>query len=74
MTERKPFWLMKKFWMAVIGASVPVINYFMGLGLEVETIALIIIPLLAFIFGEAWTDVANAEQVHYYVTDEYTEE
>lgn len=70
MFERKPFWMMKKFWMAIIGSAVPVVNYFFGLGLEVETLALIIIPLLAFIFGEAWTDVANSEQVHYYITDE----
>jgi len=70
MFERKPFWLMKKFWMAAIGALVPVLNYFLDLGLDTETLALIIIPLLAFIFGEAWTDVANSEKVHYYITDE----
>jgi hypothetical protein len=65
--DRKPFWLMKKFWMAIVAALVPIVNYYMGLGLDPEAVALIIIPLIAFIFGEAWTDAAHAVDRYYFL-------
>ena len=56
---RKPFWKSKKWWVAIIAAVVPVANAVLGLDLDTAELSLVIIPLIGYIFGEAWTDAMH---------------
>jgi len=56
---RKPFWKSKKWWVAIIAAVVPVANAVLGLDLDTAELSLVIIPLIGYIFGEAWTDATH---------------
>ena len=57
--QRKPFWRSKKWWVAIIAAAIPVANEALGLNLDATELTLIVIPLIGYIFGEAWTDAAH---------------
>ena len=56
---RKPFWKSKKWWVAIIAAAVPVANAVLGLDLDTAELSLVIVPLIGYIFGEAWTDAMH---------------
>lgn len=57
--RRKPFYMSKKWVMAAIAATVPMLNSWMGIGLEVEELTLLIMPIIAYIAGEAWVDATH---------------
>jgi membrane-bound ClpP family serine protease len=46
----------RKFWLALIGGVVMLLNAFTGLELSGAEIAGVLIPIIAYIFGEAWVD------------------
>lgn len=56
---QKPFWRSKKWWVAIIAAAIPVANNLLNLNLDATELTLIVIPLIGYIFGEAWTDAAH---------------
>jgi len=56
---RKPFWRSKKWWMAIIGGVVPIANHVLGLELSVAEIFAVVLPLIGYILGEAWTDAMH---------------
>jgi len=49
-------WTSRKFWLAVIGAGVMVANAAFDWALTTEQAATILLPIIAYIFGEAWVD------------------
>jgi uncharacterized membrane protein YqaE (UPF0057 family) len=57
--ERKPFWKQKKWWMAIVGVAVPVLNNIFDLGLETEAVIGIVLVVVGYIIGEAWTDATH---------------
>jgi len=59
MRNMKPFYKSKKWWTAVLAALVPVVNHAFNLGLDAAEVAIIIIPLIGYVLGEAWTDAAH---------------
>lgn len=56
---QKPFWRSKKWWVAIIAAAIPVVNNLLNLNLDATELTIIVLPLIGYIFGEAWTDAAH---------------
>lgn len=54
-------WTSRKFWLALIGGAVPVLNVVLDLNMDATQVAAVLIPIIAYIFGEAWVD-SNREQ------------
>ena len=46
----------RKFWMAIIGAVIMLVNGITELNLNATEIAGILLPIIAYIMGEAWVD------------------
>ena len=55
----KPFYKSKKWWSAAIAAIIPILNHFLGWGINVEDLLLIVLPLIGYVVGEAWTDATH---------------
>ena len=55
----RPFWKSKKWWVAIIAALIPIANSAFGFNLDPTELTLIILPLIGYIFGEAWTDATH---------------
>ena len=49
----------RKFWMAVVGAALVILNDGLGLGIEQETVLKFAALVLGYIFAEAAVDVAR---------------
>ena len=56
---QKPFWRSKKWWVAIIAAAIPVANNLLNINLDATELSIIVLPLVGYIFGEAWTDAAH---------------
>ena len=52
----KPFWHSKKWWMAMIGFVVPLLNSFLGWDLKADQVSTIILPLIAYVIGQGIAD------------------
>ena len=61
--EHKPWYRSKKWWTSVVAAVVPLLNSRFGWGLEAQELAAIVLPLIAYTLGEAWTDAAHKEDL-----------
>ena len=46
----------RKFWLAVIGAGVMMVNALTDLSLDTTQMASVLLPIIAYILGEAWVD------------------
>ena len=46
----------RKFWMAIIGAVVMLVNGITELNLNATEIVAILVPIIGYILGEAWVD------------------
>jgi uncharacterized membrane protein len=55
----KPFFKSKKWWTAVIAALIPIANNVLGWELDPIELMAVVIPLIGYIMGEAWTDATN---------------
>lgn len=55
----KPFYRSKKWWTAILAAVIPVLNHAFGWGIDAEELILIVLPLIGYVLGEAWTDAAH---------------
>ena len=51
-----PKWTSRKFILAIIGAVVMLVNGMTELNLNATEIAGILLPIIAYIAGEAWVD------------------
>ncbi|MBW2672755.1 MAG: hypothetical protein JRD89_04955 [Deltaproteobacteria bacterium] len=56
MDKRKPAWKSRKWWAALIGVIVPLLNHYCGLDMSVEDIYAIVVPIVAYILGESHVD------------------
>ncbi len=56
MEERKHWLLSRKFWIAVFTALTMVLSNTLGLDLEPEVLAAIVLPVVAYIIGESIID------------------
>jgi len=52
----------RKFWMAIAGALIIVLNEGLGLGIPEETYWSIVALVLGYVFGEAAVDIARAKK------------
>ena len=59
MEERKHWLLSRKFWLAVITAVTMILGDSMGLELDPEIVVAIILPIVAYIIGEAYVDAQH---------------
>ena len=46
----------RKFWMAIIGAVIMLVNGCTELNLNATEIVAILVPIIGYILGEAWVD------------------
>ena len=53
---KKMFWTEKGFWVALVGVAVPLLNHFLGWGLEAGMVIATILPAIAYILGVSWKD------------------
>ena len=58
MNEKK-FWHSKKFWAAVAGVAVPIVNHYLDLGLTTEVVMQIVGPIGAYILGQGLADLGK---------------
>jgi len=56
MEERKHPLKSRKFWAAILTALVMFINYYTGIELDVESMLAVVLPIVAYIIGEAIVD------------------
>lgn len=55
--EEKPFYKSKKWWMAMLGYSVPLcLTKFLGIELTTEEITTMVMPVNAYIVGQGMAD------------------
>ena len=54
--ERKHWLLSRKFWLAVVTAATMILQDTLGLDLDPEMMVAIILPVVAYILGEAYVD------------------
>jgi hypothetical protein len=59
MEERKHWLLSRKFWIAVVTALTMILADTLGLELDPETVVAIILPVVAYILGEAYVDAKH---------------
>ena len=59
ITIDKPFWKSKKWMTAVLAAIVPVANAVLGLELDISEVVAVIVPLVAYILGQAKVDAEH---------------
>ena len=59
---RSKGWRSRKLIVALIGATLPVINQVLGLGLPIEAIVTSIVSLIGFIAGETVIDAQRARR------------
>ena len=52
----KPFWQSKKWLMATVGALIPAINSWIGLGLYLATVLTILVPIVGYLGGQGLAD------------------
>ncbi len=50
----------RKFWLAIVGAILPILNETFGWSIPTEAILTILGPILAYIFAEAYVDAKAA--------------
>ena len=53
--KRSP-WLSRKFWLSLISFAVLLINQIWGIELDPAALAAVVLPIVAYILGEAWVD------------------
>ncbi len=58
----KPWFKSKKWWMTVLALIVPVLNSRFGWELQVEELVAIILPIIAYVVVEGWTDSSHAQK------------
>ena len=56
MMKMPEFMRSKKWWMAILGAFVPLANEVFGWGLSVEQVATVVLPFVAYIAGQGLAD------------------
>ena len=54
--KNKPYYKSKKWWTAILAAAIPAANGIFKLGLETEQVMTVVLPLIAYVIGEAWVD------------------
>lgn len=59
MIEEKKFWHSKKFWAAVIAASVPIWNKVFNIQLSTADITAVTSPIIAYIIGQGAADLGK---------------
>jgi len=67
-------WKSRKLWVAILTAVVLLIAEVSGANLDVEAIVAVLLPILAFIFGQAWVDKKKAEKALVWSTAEAREQ
>ena len=59
--EHKPWYRSKKWYTAMLAAIIPILNNRFGFGLETQELLAIVLPMIAYVLGEAWTDAAHCK-------------
>lgn len=59
MEERKHWLLSRKFWLAVVTAVTMILADNVGIDLDPEVVVAIILPVVAYILGEAYVDAKH---------------
>ena len=54
--RRKSPWLSRKFWLSLISFVVLLVNQIWGIELDPAALAAVVLPIVAYILGEAWVD------------------
>ena len=57
--KEKSFWKSKKWWAAVVAASIPVVNKLLGLELNGHDLVMVCSPLVGYILGQGIADVGK---------------
>lgn len=59
--QRKHWLLSRKFWLAVVTAATMILSEKVGIELDPETVVAIILPVVAYILGEAYVDAQGVK-------------
>ena len=54
--KRKSPWLSRKFWLSLISFIVLLANQIWGIELDPAALAAVVLPIVAYVLGEAWVD------------------
>jgi len=61
MIGKKPPWHSRKFWVSLITTVAMLVSWWAGVDIDVEHLLSIVLPVIAYIFGESWTDARAIE-------------
>lgn len=56
LSKRKGPWLSRKWWAMVAGVIAALVTHFCDIELKAETLAAIVVPIVAYILGESYVD------------------
>ena len=59
MKTEKAFYKSKKWWAAVVGALLPILNRVSGLDLDATELVLVSTPLVGYILGQGVADIGK---------------
>jgi len=62
MPEKKSPWRSRKWWVALITTIVMVISWWTGVEIDLEHLLSIVLPVIAYIFGESWADMSHKKE------------
>jgi len=54
--DTKP-WYTEKWWYYALYAVLVILNYTLGLGIDVAALVALVLPLIAMLFGDRWVEV-----------------
>mgnify|MGYP000940162097 FL=1 len=57
--KEKSFWHSKKFWVALVAASIPVWNRVFAIELSTADITAVVSPMIAYIIGQGAADLGK---------------
>jgi hypothetical protein len=61
MYVQKSWFASRKFWLAVVASGVAFANAAFDLGFEVEQVGAVVLPIVAYIFGQSFVDTQTVK-------------
>jgi len=62
MPDKKPPWRSRKWWSALIVTCAMFISWYAGIDIDLEHLLSIVLPVIAYIFGESWADMSHKKE------------
>lgn len=59
--DKKSPWRSRKWWVALITTIVMMVTWWTGVEINLEQLLAVVLPVIAYIFGESWVDASASK-------------